>query len=131
MPTQIDQLFAGHQQAMGMSRERLRLLASNIANAETPGFKARDLDFRAALDKAGTSAVRLAATRPGHMQGGAEDLRPLVTYRTPEQPSADGNTVDADKEKTAFAEASVRYMASLTFLNNKIRSMRAAITGGR
>ena len=49
MPTQIDQLFAGHQQAMGMSRERLRLLASNIANAETPGFKARDLDFRAAV----------------------------------------------------------------------------------
>ncbi|NNF51026.1 MAG: flagellar basal body rod protein FlgB [Gammaproteobacteria bacterium] len=131
MPTKIDQLFSGHAQAMALNRERLRLLASNIANADTPGFKARDLDFRAALDKAGTNAVRLAATRPGHMNSDKSDFRPLVTYRTPEQPSADGNTVDGDKEKAAFAEASVRYMASLTFLSNKIRSMRAAITGGR
>lgn len=131
MPTNINQVFAGHEQALGVSRQRLQLLASNLANAETPGFKARDLDFRAALDKADGSTVKLAATRRGHLGGGAENLRPLVTYRTPEQPAADGNTVDSHKEKTAFAEASVRYMASLTFLNQKIRGLRSAITGGR
>ena len=131
MPTNIDQVFSGHFKAMTVNRQRLQLIASNIANEETPGFKAQDLDFRAALDEAGNGTMRLAATRRGHIGQGQISDRPLVAYRTAEQPSADGNTVDSHKEKTAFAEASVRYQASLTFLNRKISGLRAAITGGR
>lgn len=131
MPININQVFAGHEKSLGVNRQRLQLLASNIANAETPGFKARDLDFRAALNESATSTVRLAATRRGHLSAAGGDMRPLVTYRTPEQPTLDGNTVDSDKEKTSFAEATVRYQASLTFLNHKIRGLRAAITGGQ
>ena len=116
--------------------QRQRVLAQNIANADTPGYKARDLDFRQAMARAAgetpTSGVHLATTRPGHIGGNATadaTANPDLKYRTPLAPALDGNTVDAQLEQAAFAENAVRYQATLTFLNSKFRGLLTAILG--
>jgi flagellar basal-body rod protein FlgB len=108
-------------------------LARNLANADTPNFKARDIDFRSALAKAGgaDAPVRMTATHTGHIATGnvAEGGMPELKYRVPLAPSLDGNTVDTQLEQAAFAENAVRYQASLTFLGAKFRALMTAITG--
>lgn len=132
MPLDINQVFAPHERVLTAASQRMELLAANMANADTPNYKARDLDFRAALQSAEAGTVTIAATRPGHIQGaGAAGSRSEVLYRVPDQPTLDGNTVDAQKESAAIAETSTRYQASLTFLDQRIRGLRMAITGGR
>jgi len=126
--------FNLHARALGLANQRLELLADNVANTDTPNYKARDIDFSAAMQSAGGLGgdLPMAATRPGHMQtgsAGANTTTPL--YRVPEQPSLDGNTVDSQKENAAIAETAVRYQATLTFLSSRIRGMRDAFTGGR
>ena len=131
MPTYIDQVFSGHERSLAVNRQRLEVVASNLANAETPGFKARDVDFRSAMRKAEAGSVTLRTTQSGHISNTADAASAAVRYRTASQPSLDGNTVDSDKEKAAFAEASTRYQASLTFLSQRIKGLRLAITGNR
>ena len=132
MPLNINQLFSPHEHVLKLANQRLELLAANIANADTPNYKARDIDFKAALQTAQGEGVTLEATRPGHIDGTQmTSARADVKYRWPDQPSLDGNTVDSQKESAAVAETSVRYQASLTFLNQQIRALRTAITGGR
>jgi flagellar basal-body rod protein FlgB len=120
-----------------LANQRLELLADNVANADTPNYKARDIDFRVAMQNAGQSGslggeLPMTATRASHLQaGGAGANTTTPLYRVPEQPSLDGNTVDSQKENAAIAETSVRYQATLTFLNSRIRGLRDAITGGR
>lgn len=126
--------FDLHARALGLANQRLELLADNVANTDTPNYKARDIDFSAAMQSAGglDGDLSMAATRPGHIQAGsagANTTTPL--YRVPEQPSLDGNTVDSQKENAAIAETAVRYQATLTFLSSRIRGMRDAFTGGR
>lgn len=128
----LDQVFAPHLRALQVGNQRMELLAANIANAQTPGFLARDIDFRAAMSDAAAdpSASQLRRTSPGHIvaaeaSGVAEPL-----YRTSIQPSLDGNTVDTERESAAVAETAVRYEAALMFFNSKIRGLRTAITGG-
>lgn len=104
----IDRQFGIHGAALQLRSQRLELLASNIANAATPGFKARDLDFRAAM-------------------AGAADS---VKYRVPLHASLDGNTVELSTEQTQFAENTVQYRTTLAFLNGRIGSLMAAIKGG-
>ncbi len=120
--------------ALGIANQRLELLADNVANADTPGYKARDIDFRTAMQSAGSGGdLGLKATSKGHVQldgiAGPNTATPM--YRVPDQPSLDGNTVDSQRENAAIAETSVRYQASLTFLSAQIRSLRDAINGGR
>jgi flagellar basal-body rod protein FlgB len=122
-------------QALQLQAERGRVLASNIANADTPNYKARDFDFQQALQAASqgsgaSSQLAQARTNPGHLAGGAgaTDLPPLL-YRTPTQSAVDGNTVDLDTERANFAENSVRYEASLRFLNGQLKQMLTAING--
>lgn len=111
-----------HGTALALREQRLQLLAANIANADTPNFKAQDLDF--------TSAMRMAL-QPGAAIGdpigdavaGAQMARPSS------QPSMDGNTVDGDRENATFAQATLEYRASLSFVESKVRSMLTAITG--
>jgi flagellar basal-body rod protein FlgB len=134
----LDTYLGVHAQALKLRETRTELLARNLANADTPGYKARDLDFRAALaastDAAGTPGV-LQATQAGHIGAtGPEGLEPgstsaFLKYRTPLAPSLDGNTVDAQLEQAAFADNAVRYQATLQFLSSKFRSLMTAITG--
>lgn len=133
MPIDINQVFAPHERVMSLAGRRLDLLAANMANADTPNYKARDIDFKAALAAADSGAgSRLATTRSGHIQGvGGGSSHPATLYRIPEQPSLDGNTVDAQKESAAIAETATRYQASLSLLDMQIRNLRMAITGGR
>lgn len=123
-----------HARSLSIANQRLEVLADNVANADTPGYKARDIDFRTAMQSAGSGGdIGLKATSKGHMQldgiAGPNTATPL--YRVPDQPSLDGNTVDSQRENAAIAETSVRYQASLTFLSAQIRSLREAINGGR
>ncbi|MET0988288.1 MAG: flagellar basal body rod protein FlgB [Steroidobacteraceae bacterium] len=129
----LDSYLGIHASALKLRSQRTELLASNLANADTPNFKARDLDFKQALAQAGgaDSPVRMATTGTGHiaannaLNGTGGELK----YRTPLAPSLDGNTVDVQLEQAAFAENGVRYQATLNFLSSKFRGLLTAITG--
>jgi len=129
----LDKLFQFHQNALNVRAFRQQLLASNIANADTPGYKARDIDFAAALREAGNSravsAVTLRASSEKHLAGAAVNDPAAVLYRSVQQPSIDGNTVDMDVERNRFAENAVHFDANLTFLNSQIKLMLAALQG--
>lgn len=128
-----DPLFGIHAQALQVQRRRMELLAGNIANADTPGFQARDLDFKAALTQAMSGGSALDRTRPGHIGGGsgatATAADPALLYRVPMQPSADGNTVDVQIEQAAFMDSALHFQASLSFLDGKLKGLLTAITG--
>ncbi|WP_266171282.1 flagellar basal body rod protein FlgB [Dyella subtropica] len=130
-----DNLFGVHTQALGLWQRRAEVLASNLANADTPGYLARDVDFRTALAHAGGSdGDKLALATPSAGQidpaaQGAAQANEQLAYRVPMQPSMDGNTVDAQVEQSSFAQNGVHYQASLSFITAQIRMMRTAITG--
>ena len=134
MKTLFDRSIQFHQTALNLQAHRQQLIASNIANADTPNYKARDVDFRSALQGALNTArgggVALATTRPGHIDGGsAPPLESLTGYRPELQSAVDGNTVNMDVERANFAENALHYEASVTFINGMLRSMNTAITG--
>jgi len=125
-----DPLFGIHPAAMQLQRRRMELIAANIANADTPGFQARDLDFREALASAQASAAAPLQTHAAHLGTGAGAASsPQPEYRVPTQPAADGNTVDVQIEQAQFADAALRYKASLSFLDSRIKSLITALTG--
>ena len=131
----LDRHFGIHAPALQFRSERSRVLASNLANADTPNYKARDLSFSEVLARhgkgpSGTAGVGLTTTNTRHIRAGAAEggSGPLL-YRNPYQPSLDGNTVEADVEQATFARNAVQYQASLMFLTGKIRGLRLAITG--
>jgi len=130
MTSVIDRHFGVHAEALQLRARRGEVLGSNLANADTPGYKARDLDFRSALsDATAHSTTTMATTQQGHIRpqgrvGGAHLL-----YRTPNQSSLDGNTVDTQVEQNKFAENAVRYRTSLRFLSGKIQGLMTAIRG--
>ena len=122
-------------QALSLRSERQRLIASNIANADTPGYVARDLDFARALREATDTlqpARGLALSQAGHIGGGAAaggHGEGSLTYATAAQTSLDRNSVDMDRERASFADNSVKYEATLRFINSHVRTMLSAITG--
>ncbi|WP_136163042.1 flagellar basal body rod protein FlgB [Sphingomonas flavalba] len=113
-----DDLFGVSGKALALRSQRLGLLASNIANASTPGFKAKDIDFAEALR---------AAERPGASLGTA--TASATKFRIPMQPSLDGNTVELNTEQTAFAENAVAYQTTLSFLTGRIGTITRALRG--
>jgi flagellar basal-body rod protein FlgB len=135
--SQLDQYLGIHPASLKLRSQRTELIATNLANADTPNFKARDLDFRRALADAeqktavGNKSLSLTTTKAGHIPlnevGGASNGQQM--YRVPLAPSLDGNTVDAQLEQAAFAENAVRYQTTLTFLGGKFRNLLTAITG--
>lgn len=133
MPTKLDSYLGVHATALKLRSRRTEVLAANLANADTPNYRARDIDFRAALAQADakSSGVHLATTKAGHIAttgvNGSSALE--LKYRVPLAPSLDGNTVDTQLEQAAFAENSVRYQATLNFLSSKFRGLMTAITG--
>ena len=135
----LDPLFGIHARALSVQSQRMQVLASNLANADTPNYQARDIDFAKVL--AGTqdgvtssSGVTLAATNPLHAQGSAvssagSSVGAQLAYRVPLQPAADGNTVDEQVEQAAYADAALHYQASLSFINGEVKGLMTAITG--
>lgn len=124
------QAFGIHEQALQLRAMRNEVLTSNIANADTPNYKARDVDFGVALRQAEGAQLRLRTTSELHSQPSAMDrFGSELKYRVPTQPTLDGNTVETDVEQAAFAENAVKYRASLTFLNGTISSLRYALKG--
>lgn len=133
MLNNLDASFRFQQDALRLRGYRQELLASNIANADTPGYKAKDIDFARELQRvqgAQVGRVGLAATAAMHMQPQqGSPLNASVMYRTPTQPSIDGNTVDSEVETAQFSDNAIRYQASLTFMSLQIKNMLSAIQG--
>lgn len=131
MPFSINQAFGIFPQALQLESKRAELLASNIANADTPGYKARDFNFKAALQAAQGQGGDLPLTRtnPEHMEPSGLSSNPPVLYQQPLQPSLDGNTVDLQRNQAAYGENALRYQATLTILGNRISGLRKALTG--
>ena len=127
--TKLDELFQFSQTALKLHSYRQQLIASNIANADTPGYQARDIDFSSVLK---TAEAAISKGQQPVTRGVAPDATPLgadLLYRSAVQRSIDGNTVDLDIERAQFAENSVRYEAQLTFVTSQIKAMLAAIQG--
>jgi len=132
MALSLDTYLGVQADALKVQSRRMEVLANNLANVDTPNFKARDIDFRAALAAAGNAEapVRLATTNAGHVASDpTAEASADLKYRVPLAPSLDGNTVDAQQEQAAFADNTVRYQATLTFLSARFRSLMTAITG--
>lgn len=132
----IDPLFGLHSAALAVQKQRMDVLAGNIANSDTPNFKARDIDFaatlKAQLDNSGgqPNDDALLKTQSAHLdaRSSAGSLDGLV-WRVPVQGSVDGNTVDTQIEQSKFADAALHYQASINFIDGRVKSMLTAITG--
>lgn len=136
MVGKLDEALRFHQTALGLRAQRQQLLASNIANADTPNYKARDVDFTKALQGAlergaAPAAGEMAKTSPAHLapQGRATIGGLEPQYRKTAQGSVDGNTVDMDVERNQFTDNALRYEASITMINGQIKRLLTAITG--
>ena len=139
----LDQLLDFNAAALRIRAHRQEILASNIANVDTPNFKARDIDFKSAMEKALESsaeisgkkngAPQMSTTSPMHFKGeGVSDGgSPIdssdLLYRSVVQDSADGNTVDADVERSAFVNNALRYEASVMMINARLKEMNIAL----
>jgi flagellar basal-body rod protein FlgB len=129
MAISFDKALGNFPAHLSLYGERSSLLAANIANADTPRFKARDIDFSSLLAKAGGENMVMKTTHAKHLNGASAASSGDLLYRIPTQPSVDGNTVDTQVEQAEFAENAVRYQSTLTFLNSKFKGLRLAIKG--
>ncbi len=132
MPMNFDSALGIHADALRIRSQRSEMLASNLANADTPGFKARDIDFQSAMKMAQSNqSGGLNATHQKHFQTNPNDsASPAVQYRSVFQDSLDGNTVDEQIEQSQFMQNAVQYQASLEFLGGKFQGMTKALKGG-
>ena len=137
MLDKLDAALRFQQEALNLRAQRQEILAANIANADTPGYQARDLDFASELKKVmvrgreQTGGVSLTLTSAQHIP--AQTVSSPSTellYRIPDQPSLDGNTVDMDRERTQFADNSLKYQMGLTALVGQIKGMMNVLQGG-
>ncbi len=132
----IEQSLGIHEQALKLRGYRMELISSNLANADTPNYKAKDIDFNALLKSYSASGGEakqgnnLSQSHPRHLAGLSPggDMAD-AQYRIPNQPSIDGNTVDSQIEKSAMMENSIHYQATLTFINGKIGTLKKALGG--
>jgi flagellar basal-body rod protein FlgB len=140
MVAKLDDYLRFNETALNLRAQRQQLLASNIANADTPNYKARDIDFAKTLEGAmankttSVKPVEMARTSAGHIAGTAPGEQGIggspVQYRTPTQGSVDGNTVDLDVERTQFTDNGIRYEAGITAINGQLKALLAAIQPG-
>lgn len=129
-----ESIFGIHERALQIRTARGEVLANNLANADTPNFKARDIDFRQAITQAeenqSQSKPDLVKTNARHISGFAEaTTESFLKYRMPTQPSLDGNTVEAHVEKAKFMENGMQHQATLEFIDSKISGIRGALRG--
>lgn len=137
MPLDLNTYLGVEPDALKVYSQRAEVLAANLANADTPGYQARDIDFRAALAAAGSQGGTLqpVTTSPQDVTAGSSaggvSTEQFLKYRIPLAPSLDGNTVDSQMEESQFAQNTVRFQATLTFLNDRFSELTTAITGGQ
>ena len=132
MSISFERSFSVHDDALLLRGQRSSILAANIANADTPEYKARDIDFEAIMRKAGqqpAGGVMLASTHRSHIAPRSENLQTDLMYRNPLHPSLDGNSVDMYVEQTRFSENALMFQTSFTFLNGKVRGLMKALRG--
>ena len=129
MATTIDSLFGVHEQALIYRSKRAEVLASNMANSDTPGYKARDFDFKSVLNRLNTAAGHVTQTHHQHIGFDKTPATVALAYRTPLSASLDGNTVDAQVEQAKYAQNAMDYQTSLRFVNGKISSYLSALRG--
>lgn len=132
MAINLDKLMGFHHKALQIRTDRMEVLAGNLANANTPGYKARDIDFQKAMKSAQqTQGQRLTRTHDNHIKGSMQGSGE-TQFRIPNQPdTGDGNTVDVQIERNTFLDNGLRYQAGMEFLNGKIKGMKKAISGGQ
>ncbi len=123
----IDKAFGVAPQALAVRAQRFALISANLANADTPGYKARDINFADAMSQARSGMGETRRTHESHIA--TSDLKQSVMYRLPSQPTLDGNTVETQQEHGAFMDNAIRYQASLNFLNGRIKGMMLALRG--
>ena len=129
MSISFDRALGIHAQALELRSRRTEVLAANLANADTPHYKSRDMDFAETLARMQGEVVEpLKTTHPDHLQAKGQNSGDLL-YRVPTQMSLDGNTVEEEQEKTDFADNALRYQASLRFLGNRVQGLMSAIRG--
>lgn len=134
MTGKIENMLQFHRTALSMRAGRQELLASNIANADTPNYKAKDINFASALQEAmggNTASLPMTQTAPLHLgrPSGENVMGAPVLYRIPNQPSADGNTVDMDIERAQFTDNAMRYEAGVRFVSEEIKNVLIALQG--
>ena len=122
----LNGIFGVHEKAMTLRQRRLALLGQNIANADTPHYKAKDIDLKKIMAKETDFSIKLS--QPGHMNS-MNSRNPALIFRTPNNPAADGNTVELNYEQAQFGKESARYTATLQFLENRIGGIRRALRG--
>jgi flagellar basal-body rod protein FlgB len=131
MPINFERAFSIHDDAMIMRGKRASILASNIANADTPNFKARDIDFKSMLKQANnqqTSSLNMVSTHGEHINLDSGSLSTAsLKYRNPLHASLDGNTVDSHVEQSKFSENALHYQTSFTFLNSSVKGLIKAL----
>lgn len=127
----VDKLFGVSPAVLALRSQRFELISANIANADTPGYKAMDIDFEQALSQVQRQREGLdnRATHSRHFSSQSMGMGVETLYRMPAQPTMDGNTVETDQEHAAFMDNAIRYQASLNFLNGRIKSMLQALRG--
>ena len=141
MAINLDKLVGFHQSALSIRTDRMEVIAGNLANANTPGYKAKDIDFNSAMksalqDQKGPSRLgtnELVRTNERHLSGSGKSIASNfeLQYRVPTQPdTGDGNTVEVQAERNRFLDNGLRYQASLEFINGKIKSMKKALSSG-
>ena len=123
----LENPFGVHEQALPLRNKRLELISSNIANTDTPHFKARDLDFQKVLS--GVNPSPMASTHHRHFGTGETESPSAILFRVPYNSSVDGNTVEIDVEQAKYGEAASQYQATLQFLENRIAGIRKSLRG--
>lgn len=131
MAISIDKAFGIHENVMHLQTRRAQLLSQNLANSDTPGYKAKDIDFKAALKSLsnGNLNMPLNTTQSGHIQPKGFFMGVESMYRQPTQSSLDGNTVEPHVEMAEFTENSMRYLMTLRIMSGSINGMLSAIKG--
>ena len=132
MPISFERAFSVHDDALLLRGQRTSILASNIANADTPNYKARDIDFDSMLRSASKQQddrVVMASTHRDHIAPQSNAMQPGLMYRNPLHPSLDGNSVDSHVEQAEFSENALLFQTSFSFLNSKVTGLMKALTG--
>ncbi|MFZ2738494.1 MAG: flagellar basal body rod protein FlgB [Burkholderiaceae bacterium] len=123
----IDKAFSVHEKALGVRSQRMEILSRNIANADTPNFKAQDIDFKQVLKNTQDHAIQ--TTHGLHIAQGDENGASGLKYRVPFNVAFDGNTVELPVEQAKFGQYAAEYQTTLSILENRISGIRKALRG--